>query len=177
MPPNSNSSSPHLFFLGDFSSPITTEYHRLERLLAVRDWKEADQQTRHLILCIANRSKEGWLRDEDIHKFPCQDLQAINLLWLEYSNKRFGFTVQKRIWETVNRNVDRFSNRVGWRENNSWIKNVNLTFHLDAPEGHLPQILEVLGFVWKSGWFGAYWDGKLSRLYSFISKFDRCKIK
>ncbi|UKO96059.1 serine/threonine-protein kinase [Nostoc sp. UHCC 0870] len=177
LPLNANTSSSHLFFLSDLSSPVAMEYHRLNRLLAARNWKEADQQTRTLILCIANRSTEGWLRDKDIDTFPYQDLHIINQLWLEYSNERFGFTVQKRIWENVNKNVDRFGNRVGWRENKSWIKYSNYTFNLNAPEGHLPQFLEVLGFVWKSGWFGAYWDGNLSRLYSFISRLEKCKIK
>jgi hypothetical protein len=77
----------------------------------------------------------------------------------------------------VNGNVNKFGNDVGWRENNSWIKYAQFTFSLNAPQGHLPEYLEVLGFVWKSGWFGAYWDGDLSRIDSFVTKLEKCNIQ
>jgi hypothetical protein len=43
----------------------------------------------------------GYLDIESIEKFPCTDLGTIDQLWVKYSYGRFGFSVQKRIWESV----------------------------------------------------------------------------
>ena len=78
-------------------------------------------------------------------------------MWVKYSNGRFGFSVQKRIWEYVGGNTtanyairQRFADRVDWRINGEWIEKTDsdgkktlidtsrLTFALNAPEGHLP---------------------------------------
>ena len=46
-----------------------------------------------------NRQEEGYLRKEDIKNFSCQNLRTIDQLWVKYSNGRFGFSVQKKIWQ------------------------------------------------------------------------------
>jgi hypothetical protein len=71
-------------------------------------------------------------------------------------------SVQKHIWESIegtNKDEDvevwkSFGNKVGWRVNDSWIGYRNLTFSLDAPEGHLPEWVFVSGFV-GGGFFGS----------------------
>ena len=72
-----------------------TRYKELERLLQAGDWQGADQETAKHMLAVANRTNDGWLRVEDIDNFPCEDLRAIDGLWVKYSNGRFGFSVQK----------------------------------------------------------------------------------
>jgi hypothetical protein len=64
---------------------------------------KADEETGAIMLKITRRVTAGWLTEEDIQEFPCPDLQTINQLWVKYSNERFGFTVQSRIWENVGR--------------------------------------------------------------------------
>lgn len=39
------------------------------------------------------------LLPEDIRKFPCSSLKAIDQLWTQYSGGHFGFSVQSRIYE------------------------------------------------------------------------------
>ena len=78
--------------------PVPARYHKLRDLLAAGEWKEADRETARVMLQVASREKEGWLRVEDRENFPCEDLRAIDKLWVKYSNGRFGFSVQKRIW-------------------------------------------------------------------------------
>ncbi len=34
----------------------------------------------------------------------CEDLRTIDQLWVKYSNGRFGFSVQKRIWHSIGGN-------------------------------------------------------------------------
>ncbi|MEH1833029.1 MAG: GUN4 domain-containing protein [Nostoc sp.] len=55
---------------------------------------------------------------------------------------RFGLSIQKRIWEEVDRNPEKFCHRVGWNALLSDISNfeTSINFSLSAPEGHLPVI-------------------------------------
>ncbi|MFM6269889.1 MAG: GUN4 domain-containing protein, partial [Dolichospermum sp.] len=87
--------------------------------------------------------------------FPCEDLSIIDKLWVKYSDGRFGFSVQKRIYQglggTREYNLERwlkFNDKVGWKEGESWLYYSDITFDKiilikKAPEGHLPDILEI----------------------------------
>lgn len=122
------------------------DYRQLDRLLASGKWQEADGETAIKMLEVAGRTKDGWLRGEDIDRSPCEDLRTIDQLWVKYSNGRFGFSVQKRIYESLggSREYDRkiweaFGDRVGWRVNSSkWLHYNDLKFNTKAPIGHLP---------------------------------------
>jgi hypothetical protein len=48
---------------------VTVDSSKLENLLTLNTWKEADLETKTLLLRLANREKEGWLRSEDINNF------------------------------------------------------------------------------------------------------------
>ncbi|MEY3866268.1 MAG: hypothetical protein RLZZ338_159 [Cyanobacteriota bacterium] len=123
------------------------DYTQLGNLLAEDKWKEADEETARLMLKIADREREGWLRVEDIEQFPSRDLQTIDQLWVEYSNGRFGFSVQKQIYQSLggtkefNQKItEAFWHKVGLIINNQhyWSQYDNLIFNLSAPIGHLP---------------------------------------
>ncbi|BAY48112.1 GUN4 domain-containing protein [Scytonema sp. HK-05] len=129
------------------------DYTRLENLLKAGQWKEADQETLAVMLKTAGREKEGWLDIESIQNFPRKDLHTIDQLWVEYSDGHFGFSVQKRISESVGKDYEKFGDRVGWGKgmwlNKKWLDYNEIIFSLDAPEGHLP-----VGVVYGSGsWF------------------------
>ena len=148
------------------------DYRNLEDLLKRQQWKQADKETARVMLQVANRTKEGWLRVEDIDNFPCEDLRTIDQLWVKYSGGRFGFSVQAKIYRELggtreyNERVwDAFGDRVGWRVNNSWIFYSDVTFDLKAPEGHLP--IEGIGWedvVWGWGWDDGLVGGLFSRV-------------
>jgi len=135
--PNSNSD--------DLSSEKNVDYTRLRDLLADGKWEEADEETLAVMLKAAGR-EEDWLDTESIEKFPCTDLRTIDRLWVKYSDGRFGFSVQKRIWESVGGKPGEYdeeiyrklANRVGWRVKEEWLNYSDLTFFLNAPQGHLP---------------------------------------
>ncbi|MEM9542723.1 MAG: GUN4 domain-containing protein [Cyanobacteria bacterium P01_E01_bin.42] len=124
-----------------------SRYRRLEALLKGGKWKEADEETRKVMLQVAGREKEGWLNTDSIDNFPCEDLRAIDQIWVKYSNGRFGFSVQKRIYKEKGgtQNLDssiwvKFCDRVGWRDEKTgtWLYYKDLIFNTSAPEGHLP---------------------------------------
>jgi serine/threonine protein kinase len=124
------------------------DYRKLDRLLASGEWQEADEETTNKMLEAAGRTKERWLSIEDIDRFACEDLRTIDQLWVKYSNGRFGFSVQKRIYESLggtkdydNKIWEAFGDRVGWRVNNTWLYYNHLKFPTLAPEGYLPGVL------------------------------------
>ncbi|MBE9127879.1 GUN4 domain-containing protein [Coleofasciculus sp. LEGE 07092] len=151
---------------------IPDDYRQLQQLLAAGQWRDADEATYLKMLEVAGRKPEGWLRIEDIEAFPCDDLRAINQLWVRYSNGRFGFSVQKSIWESVGgkpgiddyETEKNYAEQVGWRVNNEWLFYDNLTFTLDAPPGHLPT------GVW--GLLPPIWVGSIG----FFSRVGNCNI-
>ncbi|MGF1481315.1 MAG: GUN4 domain-containing protein [Cyanophyceae cyanobacterium] len=130
------------------------DYNRLQDLLMAQNYPDADWETYRVVLEVADREREGWLRHTDIDDFPGPDLRAIDRLWVAYSGGRFGFSVQKRIYQNLggtreyNEEIwQAFGDRVGWRGRDNWLSYAQLTFNLNAPEGHLP----AAGGVWVGG--------------------------
>lgn len=150
------------------------DYTKLRDLLATGKWKEADLETAKKMLEVAGRTSEGCLRhEEDIDRFPCEDLRTIDQLWVQYSNGLFGFSVQKRIYQSLggtrqyNHKIwEAFGDRVGWRVNNEWLSYSDLKFNTNGvPEGHLPGRLVVVG------------GGGIPSLFSSLaSRFVICNI-
>lgn len=105
---------------------------KLEKLLELGKLKDADYETKRLLLELAGREKEGWLRPEDVESFPPQALSAIDQLWIKHSNGRFGFSIQSRIWRKLGCNSsgeirsqtiseNKFGQAVYWRKGNMWL--------------------------------------------------------
>jgi serine/threonine protein kinase len=145
----------------NISSPsVPSRYQKLEQLLSTGQWKEADEETARVMLAVANREKEGFLDAPSIDNFPCNDLYTIDKLWIKYSKDRFGFSVQKRIYQSLGgtRKYDEkiwiaFGDRLGWRKEGKWLSYwlsyKDITFDIKAPEGHLPARLR-----WNTGGLG-----------------------
>ncbi|MGC9525259.1 MAG: GUN4 domain-containing protein [Limnospira sp.] len=156
----------------DDLEPVTPRrYQRLENLLAIAKWREADEETTRLMLQVAGRKNEGWLRVKDIENFPCQDLRVIDRLWVKYSGGRFGFSVQKQIYDRLGGTKEYnakiwndFGKKVGWKKGKQWLHYNNMTFEKKAPEGHLPsgRVPGVFGWMaialceWGGEW-GWWW--------------------
>ncbi|MEG5070523.1 serine/threonine-protein kinase, partial [Microcoleus sp. B3-D2] len=121
------------------------DYTNLRDLLAAGKWKEADQETIKVMLKAAKRTHEGNFSRESIDNFPCDDLRTIDQLWVKYSQGRFGFSVQRKIWLECGDKVDYYTycklgDRVGWRKGHSWLDYHDLTFNKQAQEGHFPTV-------------------------------------
>jgi hypothetical protein len=129
-PKNSNISRRHflnwLFWVGVGIAGMTgcspPNYSRLENLLQSQQWAEADEETWKLV----NNSSKNI-----INPLPCDLLKAIDQLWLNHSQGKFGITVQTKIWQEFDRPTrlkdpasmhwgnakwKAFSKRVGWVE-------------------------------------------------------------
>ena len=148
-------------------SPVTSEvelksergvdYTKLRDLLTAGEWQKADEETAKVMLKAADREEEGWLYIKDVENFPCEDLRTINQLWLHYSKGKFGFSVQKEIYESLGGRDDyneevwkNFCDRIGWRKEGEYLMYKDLTFNLElAPKAHLPWVIWVF-------WIGYY---------------------
>ena len=109
-------------------SSAKIDYKKLYNLLATQKWKEADEETARVMLAITKREKEGYLDTRSINKFPCEDLCTIDNLWVKYSNGQFGFSVQKKIYQSFggtkkynDKIWQSFGDTVGWRREGKWL--------------------------------------------------------
>lgn len=78
---------------------VTEEFDRLEDLLQKQQWKEANDETLRLLLCLADRQAEDWLLVGNICNFSQDDLNTIDALWSNASQGRSGFGIPARIFE------------------------------------------------------------------------------
>ena len=159
--------------------------HQLEQLeiyLGQENWKKADEETAwifYLIKVLKARSQDfsDW---EDVFKnIPIELLDEIDRLWIQHSNERFGFRVQKRIWEnTPGQNDDRFlesfilkrfGKQIGWSLSDNydqWISCRKDEFFEELKIGSLPALLYTrtarIGYGWtisEEGGWKSPWDG------------------
>jgi GUN4-like len=136
------------------SAAVDIDYSELRNLLASKKWQDADRETARLMLRVTKREEKGWLDRKSIQEFPCKDLQIIDQLWVKYSNDRFGFSVQQRIYQNVRaRSEDdsevwqTFRDMVGWLKKGEKFHYSHLNFSEKAPEAHLPAISLFAGLV------------------------------
>jgi hypothetical protein len=119
------------------------DYTDLKNLLLARKWEEADQKTWLLLQKLVGHEDQEVFTEEEMRSLPCQDLQIIDQLWQEHSQGKFGFSKQKGIWISAGaqpnlKTVEILGDRVGWRQEQKWLKYPFINFSLSAPEGHLP---------------------------------------
>ena len=170
----------------DLSSEKNVDYTRLRDLLADGKWKEADEETLTVMLKATGREQEGYryLDNKSIERFPCADLSTIDRLWVKYSDGRFGFSVQNRIWESVGGKpgeyddeiYKKFGDRLGWRVEGKWLDFSDITFSQNAPEGHLPLSLEGKGIPRNKGGLHGFRVGGCFFVSFLASRLVKCNI-
>ena len=137
--------------LVELKSGLGMDYTKLSDLLFAKKWEEADEETRQLILKSVNRENEGSLNCDSLHNLSLEELRIIDQLWLKYSQGRFGFSVQKKIWlelggkfdvDAQKDDYDKLLEKLGWKKMKNWLNYSELTpeliFGANAPHGHLP---------------------------------------
>ena len=105
-------------------------------LLIARQWHKADVETCRLLLLIANRTLDGWLRGEDLEKIDCLDFFLIDRLWQSHSNKRFGLAIQLAVYQEYLGDLVAFSQRTGWSL--FQLSTANNNENLLYPSGYFP---------------------------------------
>ena len=128
---------------------VSVNYRRLEQLLEGQQWIQADLETDRVILMAAEQQQQETLDLAAIQSLACSDLETVDRLWTQHSQGRFGFSIQRPIWEQASEG-DRFQNfteAVGWRRNGRYLYYEQLA---DDPErmplGHMPFAAVVRGY-------------------------------
>ena len=158
-----------LMLLGD-----RYRYQDLQKYLAEENWFEADQETIRLILAVTAKEIEE-LTPEDIQHFPCNDLMVIDRLWMKYSDGRFGFSPQLKVYQehggtfdtTIEQNqqlIVAWGEQLGWRKDNRWLPCSELDFSLQAPFGCHP-----------SRWWNSPYGSKMTNF--FLGRLLTCDIR
>jgi len=140
---------------------ISSRYTQLEDLLKTQQWREADKETYRLMITTVGKDEEQYFDGADLENFPCEDLRTLDQLWVKYSSGKWGFSVQKQIWQECNSSPmslddewKKFGDRVGWRKDNDWVNYNNLTFDLQKSlKGEFPAN-SVTGLGWGVDAFG-----------------------
>ncbi len=162
---NSQQNSPLHQRVGVIKVP-KIEYNKLEQFLKIAcdDTKStsimiekcqaANQETADIMLKIMGRENDGYLTEENCKKFPREELKILDNLWVKYSNGKFGFSVQKKIWISLggipgvydDNLYLQFANRVDWFFDwGKWSSYSDLKYYLpNAKPGHFPFVAGVL---------------------------------
>ena len=125
------------------------DYTHLKDLLKKRKWQRADIES-WKIMCISLSKPVGtYLFKSDIENLPNNSLKIIDKLWITYSKGRFGFSIQKRIYDRVEADYFKFCAAIGWPTYNSLDSaNSDYYYSLKAPVGHLPTRIWMGGSQW-----------------------------
>jgi hypothetical protein len=117
------------------------DYIPLEKALAQGDFQEADLITNQKLCELAGvmAIKRKWVYFTEADRFPDEDLLTIDQLWVNYSEGKFGFSIQRLIWLSLDKNFVKMWDKIGWRKDNSWTRYPKeFIWDLSAPKGHLP---------------------------------------
>ena len=141
-----------------------TDLEQLENLLSAQKWREADEQTKKVIL----KDSDGKpLTVPQIRELSLDVLDRIDRLWMEASGGKFGLRIQAQLWKKVlepekpkfnlfskNKKVEpltnteawnRFGYLLGWRNDDGNFIDVKLNFSINSPPGFLPRTRLWLG--------------------------------
>lgn len=158
-----------------WAKAVHPRYFKLAYYLQQEEWRAADRETWKVMKQVGDRGGKGYLDPGDFQEFPCEDLRVIDQLWVKYSNGKFGFSVQKRIYVEAGNPLDgqyhekewkEFCDRVGWRKDGDYVyRYEDLQASLqNSPAGEFP--------FW--GWGGGL--GDFVGVSVLFSRVQTCKV-
>jgi len=138
----------------ELKSETGADFMPLANALMTGDLKEADQITRDMLIFIAGagpRSRK-FVYFTEVPQIPETDLMTMENLWLKYSDGKFGYSVQARLFASACKqaeepeNFEVFCRKIGWNLMDDGLERKRRWFGADefiydveeAPKGHLP---------------------------------------
>jgi len=77
-----------------------SDIENLSDLLTSKQWHKADRQT-WAILLNSIGSTRSFIGEDEWGSIPCDLIREVDILWSEGSSFRYGFSVQKAIWDEI----------------------------------------------------------------------------
>ena len=153
-----------------------SRYQQLEDYLKAKEWKKADQETYRWMITAVGKDEGQGFREDDLRNFPCDELLAIDRLWVKHSNGLYGFSVQKQIYEECGGKLDfsepsnetwnKFCDRVAWKDKGEYFSSYSelLNKKFINNLGHLPCL---------------FWIGEIGEdvmVWYFFSRIQTCEL-
>nr|QCI09041.1 hypothetical protein [Inkyuleea mariana] len=133
----------------ELKSSLSLNYQPLQKLLIEKQFQEADQLTQIYLCKLAGLEQNcirNWLYFTDIALLPSEDLYIIDLLWRIYSQGKFGFSIQRKIWLANDCNWEILWNKIGWKkQGNACRYPGDFIWNINGPPGHLPLFNQLRG--------------------------------
>ncbi|NJK37768.1 MAG: hypothetical protein HC825_00475 [Oscillatoriales cyanobacterium RM1_1_9] len=123
------------------NSTVGIDYSPLQDLLVQLKFQAADKLTLEKLCELAGPKavERGWLYFSEVKQFPPVDLQTLDTLWRVYSEGKFGYSVQRKLWLSLDKNWEKLWSKINWRKPSGWTRYPQeFTWDLSAPPGHLP---------------------------------------
>ena len=117
------------------------DYQPLQQLLAQQDFQGADVVTLQKLCELAGvgATQRKWIYFTEVESIPVTDLRTLDNLWLMYSQGKFGFSIQRKIWLSVGKDFSKLWHKIDWKSGNIWTRYPKeFVWNLTAPDGHLP---------------------------------------
>ncbi|WP_019502977.1 GUN4 domain-containing protein [Pseudanabaena sp. PCC 6802] len=124
------------------------DYEPLQQMLIQQDFEAADRLTSQKMCEAAGSAAvaRGWLYFTEVAQINNADLNTINLLWLVYSEGKFGFSVQRKMWLGLGKNWEKLWLQIGWKKDGKFTRYPGgFIWSMDAPKGHLPLSNQIRG--------------------------------
>nr|YP_010713746.1 hypothetical protein P2030_pgp111 [Galdieria phlegrea]WDA99828.1 hypothetical protein GAPH629S_096 [Galdieria phlegrea] len=121
---------------------------QIKEALLKQDFQTANYFTYIYLLQLRkiNLKLRPWFYFTDIKYLPSDKLILLDKLWQQYSNNKFGFTVQKKIWLKHEKNWNQFFQTIGWKKDNKLCRYPeDFIWNIEAPIGHLPLFNQIRG--------------------------------
>ncbi len=134
--------------MGELRTEVNIDYAPLEELLKEQKFEAADRLTSVQLREIVGKDSvnRGWLYFTEVAQINNTDLKTINELWLDYSDGKFGYSVQRKIWLGLDKNWEKFWLQIGWKKDLKFTRYPQeFIWNIDAPKGHLPLSNQIRG--------------------------------
>lgn len=132
----------------ELKSARNVDYQIIQDKLLEEEFLDADILTLQKMCELAGQSavKRKWLYFTEVERFPDEDLRTIDQLWQVYSGGKFGFSVQRKLWNSLGQDFNALWEKIAWRDGRTWARYPNaFVWTLDAPLGHLPTSNQLRG--------------------------------
>ncbi|MGB0564140.1 MAG: SAV_2336 N-terminal domain-related protein, partial [Spirulinaceae cyanobacterium] len=139
----------------DISNEQKNNITVLATLLQEKRWEEANLETSRILLNLFPGFRYKELDKKD------SLWNEVDRVWSQYSDGKFGFSSQRKLLDNlINPNSDLdivksyICSQLGWLRDNAFLTYGEINFSIDAPEGHLPIIIDTR---WKNLEFMTRW--------------------
>ncbi len=122
-----------------FGENLCSQLSKLRHYLRQHEWRKADEETARLFYwMIIQQDFKDW--SDLCTNIPSETIEEIDKLWVEYSNRQYGFSVQNKIWQAV--------------ENEELYDVNDRRISFEKPEDKFPFMIKLVG------WANKYYDIK-----------------